>query len=250
LPTSAVRRAAKGVGPVNGPKPPWAISHESAWNERTVRWISLSKLVLTPESRSASANTTPVATTAIANLRRRHWRSRSVISHTVGRSYSCIGPGATAAGKYIPDVSVDWDWTRVVFDHVHIRVRSAAGSIAFYKTVLGPLAIPPLWERSDGAQFANLVVSGDAEPGGPDPHCVRRRLAGAGGHVSPCGDRRRLPRQRRPRCARALQLRRGRPLLRGIPPRPRRQQRRGRPPRVRLRLVSAGWRGSTRCGRR
>ena len=64
-------------------------------------------------------------------------------------------------------MAVDWDWTRVVFDHVHIRVRDAAASIAFYKTVLEPLAIPPLWESESGAQFANLVVSDDAEPGGP-----------------------------------------------------------------------------------
>ena len=64
-------------------------------------------------------------------------------------------------------MSVDWDWTRVVLDHVHIRVRTAAESIAFYKTVLEPLAIPPIWESEGGAQFANLVVSDDAEPGGP-----------------------------------------------------------------------------------
>jgi hypothetical protein len=36
-----------------------------------------------------------VATTAIANRRRRHWRSRSVISHTVGRSYCRVVPNAT-----------------------------------------------------------------------------------------------------------------------------------------------------------
>jgi catechol 2,3-dioxygenase-like lactoylglutathione lyase family enzyme len=62
---------------------------------------------------------------------------------------------------------VDWDWTRVVFDHVHVRVRHAADSIAFYKTVLEPLAIPPIWEFEGGAQFANLVVSDDRAPGGP-----------------------------------------------------------------------------------
>ena len=64
-------------------------------------------------------------------------------------------------------MSIDWDWTRVVFDHVHVRVRRAADSIAFYKAVLEPLAIPPLWESERGAQFANLVVSDDASPGGP-----------------------------------------------------------------------------------
>ncbi len=62
-------------------------------------------------------------------------------------------------------MSVDWDWTRVVFDHVKIGVRDAGASIAFYRTVLEPLDIPPLWEGERGAQFANLVVSADAEPG-------------------------------------------------------------------------------------
>jgi catechol 2,3-dioxygenase-like lactoylglutathione lyase family enzyme len=62
---------------------------------------------------------------------------------------------------------VEWDWSRVVFDHVHVRVRHARDSIAFYKTVLEPLAIPAIWERDDGAQFANLVVSDDRPPGGP-----------------------------------------------------------------------------------
>jgi len=64
-------------------------------------------------------------------------------------------------------MSVDWDWTRVVFDHVKITVRDPGASIAFYKTVLEPLAIPPLWEGDRGAQFANLVVSGGEQTSGP-----------------------------------------------------------------------------------
>jgi catechol 2,3-dioxygenase-like lactoylglutathione lyase family enzyme len=64
-------------------------------------------------------------------------------------------------------MAVDWDWTRVVLDHVHVRVRDAAASIAFYETVLQPLGIPPIWAREGGAQFANWVISDDAEPGGP-----------------------------------------------------------------------------------
>jgi catechol 2,3-dioxygenase-like lactoylglutathione lyase family enzyme len=31
-------------------------------------------------------------------------------------------------------------------DHVHIRVRDAKASVAFYKAVLEPLGIPPIWE--------------------------------------------------------------------------------------------------------
>jgi len=60
-------------------------------------------------------------------------------------------------------MSVDWDWTRVVIDHVHIRVRDTGASVAFYKTILEPLGIPPLWESDRGAQLANLVVT-DGEP--------------------------------------------------------------------------------------
>jgi catechol 2,3-dioxygenase-like lactoylglutathione lyase family enzyme len=64
-------------------------------------------------------------------------------------------------------VAVEWDWTRVVIDHVQIDVRDAQASIRFYKTVLDPLGIPPLWERDTGAQFANLVVRQADTAGGP-----------------------------------------------------------------------------------
>ena len=60
----------------------------------------------------------------------------------------------------------EWDWSRIVFDHVKLWVRDAEASKSFYRTVLEPLGIPPLWERDDGAQFANLVVRG-GEPSGP-----------------------------------------------------------------------------------
>ena len=62
---------------------------------------------------------------------------------------------------------MEWDWDRVVVDHVIIGVRDPAESIRFYRAVLEPLEIPPLWETERGAQFANLVVSGRHEPGGP-----------------------------------------------------------------------------------
>ena len=64
-------------------------------------------------------------------------------------------------------MTIDWDWTRVVFDHVKLVVRDPAASVAFYKAVLATLEIPPLWESERGAQFANLVVVGGEEPGGP-----------------------------------------------------------------------------------
>ena len=57
----------------------------------------------------------------------------------------------------------EWDWTRIVFDHVHVRVKDATESVAFYRAVLEPLGIPSVWEGENGAQFANLVVT-DGEP--------------------------------------------------------------------------------------
>ena len=66
------------------------------------------------------------------------------------------------------DMNMEWDWTRVVFDHVQIRVKDASASIGFYKTALEPLGIPPLWESDRGAQFANLVVVAG------EPHRVAR----------------------------------------------------------------------------
>ena len=63
-------------------------------------------------------------------------------------------------------MTVDWDWDRVVFDHVKLTVRDPAASVAFYRAVLAELEIPPLWENARGAQFANLVVF-EGEPGGP-----------------------------------------------------------------------------------
>jgi catechol 2,3-dioxygenase-like lactoylglutathione lyase family enzyme len=64
-------------------------------------------------------------------------------------------------------MSVDWDWTRVVFDHVKVGVRDAEASRTFYRTVLAELGIPPLWEGEHGGQYANLVVSAKDAPGGP-----------------------------------------------------------------------------------
>jgi catechol 2,3-dioxygenase-like lactoylglutathione lyase family enzyme len=61
----------------------------------------------------------------------------------------------------------DWDWSRVVFDHVKIGVSDADESKRFYTTVLAELEIPPLWEAERGAQYANLVISNAAELTGP-----------------------------------------------------------------------------------
>ena len=61
----------------------------------------------------------------------------------------------------------DWDWNRVVVDHVKLTVSDPEASKAFYRTVLAALEIPPLWEDERGGQYANLVVVGADEPNTP-----------------------------------------------------------------------------------
>jgi catechol 2,3-dioxygenase-like lactoylglutathione lyase family enzyme len=61
----------------------------------------------------------------------------------------------------------DWDWERVVFDHVKLTVSDPEASKAFYRTVLAALEIPPLWEDERGGQYANLVVVASDEPNTP-----------------------------------------------------------------------------------
>ncbi len=61
----------------------------------------------------------------------------------------------------------DWDWNRVVFDHVKLTVSDPDASKVFYRTVLAALEIPPLWENERGGQYANLVVVKSAEPNTP-----------------------------------------------------------------------------------
>jgi catechol 2,3-dioxygenase-like lactoylglutathione lyase family enzyme len=61
----------------------------------------------------------------------------------------------------------EWDWTRIVFDHVKLGIRDVEESKRFYGTVLGALEIPPLWEDERGAQYANLVVVAADEPTSP-----------------------------------------------------------------------------------
>ena len=78
-----------------------------------------------------------------------------------------VATGSAQTPGYDAEVTVEWDWTRVVFDHVKITVSDAGASLRFYKAVLAPLGIPPLWESDRAAQFANLVVSAGAEPSGP-----------------------------------------------------------------------------------
>jgi len=61
----------------------------------------------------------------------------------------------------------DWDWDRIVFDHVKLTVSDPEASKAFYRTVLAALEIPSIWEDERGGQYANLVVMGPGEPSTP-----------------------------------------------------------------------------------
>ena len=57
-----------------------------------------------------------------------------------------------------------WDWSRVIFDHVHLRVADLQRSRAFYAAALEPLGIPLLLDTPDLVCFANLALSADAAP--------------------------------------------------------------------------------------
>jgi catechol 2,3-dioxygenase-like lactoylglutathione lyase family enzyme len=61
----------------------------------------------------------------------------------------------------------DWDWNRIVFDHVKLTVSDPEASKVVYRTVRAALEIPPLWEDDRGGQYANLVVMGPGDPGTP-----------------------------------------------------------------------------------
>jgi len=54
-----------------------------------------------------------------------------------------------------------WDWTRPIFDHVHLRVSDLDRSRAFYAAALDPLGIPLLLDRPEIVCFANLALSAD-----------------------------------------------------------------------------------------
>ena len=57
-----------------------------------------------------------------------------------------------------------WDWTRVVVDHVHLRVADLQRSRAFYEAALEPLGIPVLLDTPHLVGLANLALSDDGPP--------------------------------------------------------------------------------------
>jgi catechol 2,3-dioxygenase-like lactoylglutathione lyase family enzyme len=60
--------------------------------------------------------------------------------------------------------AMSYDWTRAIFDHVHLRVADLEASKQFYATVLAPLEIPLLLNTPHLLGFANLALSADKPP--------------------------------------------------------------------------------------
>jgi catechol 2,3-dioxygenase-like lactoylglutathione lyase family enzyme len=58
----------------------------------------------------------------------------------------------------------EWDWSRLVFDHVDVHASDYTESVRFYETVLAPLGVPKLLARADWTCFANLNVSNRRPP--------------------------------------------------------------------------------------
>jgi len=57
-----------------------------------------------------------------------------------------------------------YDWTRPMFDHVHLRVADLDRAKAFYAAALAPLGFPLLLDTPDLVAFANLALSADGPP--------------------------------------------------------------------------------------
>jgi catechol 2,3-dioxygenase-like lactoylglutathione lyase family enzyme len=58
----------------------------------------------------------------------------------------------------------DWDWSRLVVDHLDLHASNFAESVRFYETVLSPLEIPKLYERDDEACFTRVNVVAGTPP--------------------------------------------------------------------------------------
>jgi catechol 2,3-dioxygenase-like lactoylglutathione lyase family enzyme len=57
----------------------------------------------------------------------------------------------------------EWDWTRIVVDHIDVHASDYAESVRFFETVLAPLGIPTMHKTEASACFTNVnVVAGGA----------------------------------------------------------------------------------------
>jgi catechol 2,3-dioxygenase-like lactoylglutathione lyase family enzyme len=53
----------------------------------------------------------------------------------------------------------EWDWTRIVVDHLDVHASDYRESVRFYETALAPLGIPRIAETDDWTCFTNVNVS-------------------------------------------------------------------------------------------
>ena len=58
----------------------------------------------------------------------------------------------------------DWDWSRVVVDHLDLHASDFSESVRFYEAVLAPLGIPKLFERDNEACFTHVNVVARTPP--------------------------------------------------------------------------------------
>ena len=58
----------------------------------------------------------------------------------------------------------EWDWTRIVVDHLDVHASDYAETVRFYETVLGPLGIPRIAETDEWTCFTNVNVSKKPPP--------------------------------------------------------------------------------------
>jgi catechol 2,3-dioxygenase-like lactoylglutathione lyase family enzyme len=67
----------------------------------------------------------------------------------------------------------EWDWTRIVVDHVDVHAGDYAASVHFYETVLAPLGIPRIHATDEWTCFTNVNVV-DRRPATQNLHlCLR-----------------------------------------------------------------------------
>ena len=58
----------------------------------------------------------------------------------------------------------EWDWSRLVVDHLDVHASDFAESVRFYETVLAPLGIPKLSEGEGEACFTHVNVVDQTPP--------------------------------------------------------------------------------------
>ncbi|MGH3030391.1 MAG: hypothetical protein ACRDNE_06430 [Gaiellaceae bacterium] len=81
----------------------------------------------------------------------------------------------------------EWDWTRIVVDHIDVHASNYAESVRFYETVLTPVGIPRIGQSNEGTCFTTVNV---IDPKTADDESVPlfpREVAGAGERVLAAG---------------------------------------------------------------